>query len=177
MDNQISQLNSSETEKDNPSLLKKKYDICLSSLNKQMCENYKFLDELNDLKIKNNELKNILDQQEKINKEELLRKDITIIKLENRNCDLEIQIKDMENFESELNKVKEENKKLNDLNIELETKINTKINSTVTKQTLPIFTKKNTISYMNYDNDKLNNYRKLNDDENKNENKFCCVIS
>lgn len=175
MDDQILLLTSS-SEKDNPTLIKKKYDICLSSLNKYMYENFKLLEELNNLSLENNELKNILDQKEKINKEEIMSKDVTIIKLEHKNCDLEVQIKDMENFENELIKLKDEHKKLNELNNELETRINTKLNSSVTKQTLPIFTKKNTISYMNYDHDKLNDYRKLNDDD-KNENKFCCLIS
>ncbi len=180
MDDQILLLTSSSSYgKDDPSLIKKKYDICLSSLNKYMYENLKLTEELNNLESKNNDLKNILDQKEKINKEEIFKKDITIIKLEHKNCELEIQIKDMEKFENELIKLKDENKKLNELNLELETRINTKLNSAVTKQTLPIFTKKNTISHMNYDHDKLNDYRKLNDDENKNENKnkFCCLIS
>lgn len=143
---------------DDPSLLKKKYDICISSLNNYMHENYKLLEELNNLVIKNNELKNTLDQNQKIKEEIIFKKDLIIINLEHENCDLEIKIKNMEET-------------LNELNMELETKINTKLNSTISHP--PVFTKKNTISY---DHDKLNNYRKFIDDEKKNENTCCCLI-
>ena len=152
MDEQISLLSSSS----DPSLIKKKYDICLSSLNKYIYENYKLLDDLNELTIKNNELKNKLEHMVKINEEQILKKDLIIIKLEHENCDTK--------------NIEDQNKKLNELNIDLETKINTMLNSK------PIFTKKNTINY-NYDHNNLKNYGKLNDDENKNEDKCCCLIT
>lgn len=164
MDEQISLLSSSSSdEKDDPSLIKKKYDICLSSLNKYIYENYKLLDELNELTIKNNELKNKLEHMVKINEEEIFKKDLIIIKLEQENCDVK--------------KIEDQNKKLNELNIDLETRINTMLNSTIeNRKTKPIFTKQNIINY-NYDHDKLKNYGKLNDDENKNEDKCCCLIT
>ena len=121
---------------------KRKYDVCISSLNKSLLDYSKLQDYLNETIMKNEELVNILDK--KYN--QLFKKKTTIAQLENRISDLEEQIKTRKNeydllqsekteYESAYNNSQSDIRALNEQNLELLTKINTVKNADVSIST------------------------------------------
>jgi hypothetical protein len=117
---------------------KRKYDVCISSLNKSLLDYSKLQDYLNETISKNEELVNILDKKDK----HLFKKNTTIAELENRISDMEEQHKADKNaydllqnekkeYEVAYNNSRHDNRVLNEQNVELLTRINTVKNSEV----------------------------------------------
>lgn len=135
---------------------KRKYDVCISSLNKSLLDYSKLQDYLNETILKNEELVNILDKKDN----QIFKKNTTIVQLEHRISDLDEQIKTRKNeydllkcenneYELAYNNSKSDIRALNEQNVELLTRINTFKNT---------------------------NYHKLIDDEDKDLNKCFCVV-
>ena len=163
---------------------KRKYDVCISSLNKSLLDYSKLQDYLNETIMKNEELVNIIDKKDN----QLFKKKTTIAQLENRISDLEEQIKtrnkecesvvdilkeqiktknsdydllnsEKNEYESAYNNLQSDVRVLNEQNVELLTRMNTFKNSEVST------------SSTNTD------YHKLIDDQDQNVVKKCCVVS
>lgn len=117
---------------------KRKYDVCISSLNKSLLDYSKLQDYLNETILKNEELVNILDKRDN----QLFKKNTTIIELEHKISDMEetckvdktnydlLQIEKNE-YEVAYNKSQFDIRILNEQNLELLTRINTVKNSEV----------------------------------------------
>lgn len=145
---------------------KRKYDVCISSLNKSLLDYSKLQEYLNETIMKNEELVNILDKKDN----QLFKKKTTIAQLENRISDLEEQIKtknsdydllnsEKNEYESAYNNLQSDVRVLNEQNVELLTRMNTFKNSEVST------------SSTNTD------YHKLIDDQDQNVVKKCCAVS
>ena len=117
---------------------KRKYDVCITSLNKSLLDYSKLQDYLNETILKNEELMNILDK----NENQLFKKNTTIVELEHKISDMEdlnkadknaydlLQIEKNE-YEVAFNKSQHDIKVLNEQNVKLLTRINTVKNSEV----------------------------------------------
>lgn len=163
---------------------KRKYDVCISSLNKSLLDYSKLQDYLNETISKNEELVRILEKREDL----IFKKNSTIAELENKISDIEEQSKKEKNeyesiiyilegkiktknsdydllqsekneYESAYNNLQSDVRVLNEQNVELLTKINTAKNAEIS-----------TSSSTNTD------YHKLIDDQDRHYVKKCCIV-
>jgi len=146
---------------------KRKYDVCITSLNKSLLDYSKLQDYLNETILKNEELVNILDKKDN----QIFKKNTTIVELEHKISDMEETCKvdktnydllqnEKTEYEVAYNKSQCDIRVLNEQNVELLTRINTVKNSEVST------------SSTNTD------YSRLIDQEDQKEvKKWCCLVS
>jgi len=145
---------------------KRKYDVCISSLNKSLLDYSKLQDYLNETILKNEELVNILDKKDN----QLYKKNTTIVELEHRISDMEEQVKSSKTnydllqiekteYEVAYNNLQNDIRVLNEQNVELLTRINTVKNSEVST------------SSTNTDYSRL-----IDPDDQKDMEKCCCLV-